>query len=206
AEALPLLGLVLSVLGLVRERRLALLGLLLLLGHSVIARKDQRFIWPLAPIVLMACAAGFEMVYRWLPQRWGRVVLIALFSCCLAVGSWYRFVQLDWEPEPARASCLALVKVGRYPDVTGVLVFNLPSAECGNYFFLRRDVPLLVKDHSNPADIRVHPLWKRSNINYVLAWPKDTAVFAKYRLEEMDIVHGLGIYKVEWKEPDPPEQ
>jgi phosphatidylinositol glycan class B len=196
AEAVPLLGLFLVVLGIIRERRLAFLGLMFLIGHSVIDRKDPRFLWPLAPIGLMVFASGFEMVYRWLPERWERVIFVTFFSCCLTCGSWIRFEDLDWEPEPSRSSSLALAKVGQYPDVTGVLVLNLPSFECGNYFYLRRDVPLLVESVSNPSDITSHPLWVQGTINYIIAWPKDTALFAKCCLEEIEIVHGLGIYKV----------
>ncbi len=196
AEAVPLLGLVLVVLGVVRERRLAFLGLLFLIGHSVIDRKAPRFLWPLAPIGLMVFAAGFEVAYHWLPERWGRAILVTVFVFSLADGSLFRFENLDWEPEPSRSSSLALAKVGQYPDVTGVLVLNLPSFECGNYFYLRRDVPLLVESVSDPSDITSHPLWVQGTINYVIAWPKDTAIFAIGCLEEIEIVHGLGIYKV----------
>ena len=196
AEAVPVLGFILIALGMLREWRLTFVGLILLIGHSVIDRKDPRFLWPLAPIILLVFAAGFEIAHRWLPGQRGRVILVAGLSCCLAGGSWSRFDHLNWNPEPARSSSLALAKVGRYSDVTGVAVFNVPSAECGNYFYLRRDVPLLVKGIATPADITTHPLWVEGTINYVIAWPKDTAPFAKYGLEEMEIIHGLGIYKV----------
>lgn len=196
AEAMPLLGLLLIALGAVREHRLAFVGLIFLVGHSAIDRKDPRFLWPLAPILLLAFAAGFEMMYRCLTQRWERAAFVAVFCCSLACGSWIRVEQLNWEPEPARSSSLALAKVGRCPDLTGVAVFNLPSAECGNYFFLRRDVPLLVIDVSHLSDITAHPLWAQGKINYLIAWPKDMKRFAKYHLEEIDIIHGLGIYKI----------
>lgn len=206
AEAVPLLGFILIALGMVREPRLAFIGLLSLIGHAVIEHKDERFLWPVAPIILMVFAAGFEGVYRWLPGRSGRAIFVALICCCLAVGSWERFEHLNWEPEPARSSSLALVKVGRYTDLTGVLVFNLPSAECGNYFFLRRNVPLVVKDVTARSDITAHTLWQQGKINYVIARPRDAAVIAKYRLEEIDSVHGLGIYKVEAKQTAPSAQ
>lgn len=196
AEAVPLLGFILIALGMVRERRLAFVGLIFLIGHSVIDHKDARFLWPLAPILLLAFAAGFEMLYRWLPERWERAIFVAVLSCCLAAGSWSRVEHLNWEPEPARSSSRALAKVGRYPDVTGVLVFNLPSAECGNYFYLRRDVPLLVKDITDSADVTARPQWKQGKINYLIARPKDAAAFAKYHLEEIGKIHGLGIYKI----------
>ena len=104
--------------------------------------------------------------------------------------------HLNWNPEPARSSCLALAKVGRCPDVSGVAVFNLPSAECGNYFYLRRDVPLLVIDVSHLSDVTAHPLWRKGTINYLIAWPRDLARFEKYHLEEVEVIHGLGIYKI----------
>lgn len=199
AEAVPILGFILMALGMLRERRLLLVGLFFLIGHSVITRKDARFLWPLVPILLLVFATGFEMVYRWLRNR-ERVIFVVVFFCCLAGGSWERIEHLNWNPEPSRASSLALARVGRYPDVTGVLIYNLHSAECGNYFYLRRDVPLLVKDVTDPSDITAQSLWTQGKINYLIAWPKDTAFFAKYHLEEVDIIHGLGIYKVERKQ------
>lgn len=202
-EAVPLLGLGLIALGAMREFRLVFVGLIFLAGHSAIDRKDPRFLWPLAPILLIAFATGFEILYGWLSERWQRVTFVAFFSCCLVWGSWIRVEQLNWEPEPARSSSLALAKVGRCPDVTGVAIFNLPSAECGNYFFLRRDVPLLVIDVSHLSDVTAHPLWAQGKINYLIAWPKDTPRFTKYQLEEIDTIHGLGIYKVVWERPVP---
>lgn len=196
AESLPLLGFLLIALGMFRERQMAFMGLFFLVGHSVIARKDARFLWPLAPLALLLLAAGFESVYRWCSHRWERVIFVLAFSCCLLGGSWLRWEHLSWNPEPARASSEALAQVGRYHDLTGVLVFRLPSAECGNYFYLRRDVPLVVQDITDPSDITAYPLLAQGTINYLIAWPKDTAPFAEYHLEEKDVIHGLGIYKL----------
>lgn len=85
-------------------------------------------------------------------------------------------------------------------------MFNLHSTEVGNYFYLRRDIPLLVKDITDPADVMAHPLWKQGKINYVIAWPKDTAVFAKHHLEQTGLVHGLGIYRLKQEQSDPSAQ
>ncbi len=196
AEAVPFFGFSLIALGMTREWRMALAGLIFLVGHSAIARKDQRFLWPLAPVVLIVFAGGFEIAYSWLPKRSERVLFVSILSCSLFSGSWFRFYELNWNPEPSRASSLALAKIGRYQDVTGVLVINLSSADCGNYFYLRRDVPLVVKDVSDPADITNHPLWIQGTINYLIAWPQDTGLLAEYHLEKIEIVHGLGIYKI----------
>ncbi len=196
AEALPVLGFILTALGMLYEWQLTFVGLGFLIGHLFIDHKIERFLWPLAPIMLLLLSAGFETAYRWSPGRWGRAIFVIAFSCCLAGGSWNRLNHLNWAPEPARSSSLALARVGRYPDVTGVLVFKLPSAECGNYFYLRRDVPLLVNDGTVSSDITAHPLWVRGRINYVITRPKDAAPFARYHLEVVAVVHELGIYKV----------
>ncbi len=195
-QAVPLLGLLFIALGARREKRAAFLGLIFLIGHSAIARKDQRFLWPLAPLLLVLFAAGFETAYRWLRDGWERWGLVVALSCCLLGGCWFRFAELDWNPEPARASSEALSEVGRFRDVTGVLVYRLPSAECGNYFYLRRDVPLLVKDITDPSDPTIHALWSSGTINYVIAWPKDAAKLTDYQLEEVEFVRGLGIFKI----------
>lgn len=196
AEAAPLFGFIFIALGLFRERRLAFVALIFFIGHSAIAHKEYRFLWPLAPIGLLVFSAGFEMAYNWLPGRLWRVVFIALFSSCLICGSWSRFEHLNWNPEPSRASSLALARIGRRQDVTGVAVFNVPSAECGNYFYLRRDVPLSFKHGDDLSILTSDPLWAQGKINYLIAWPEDAALFRELHLEEIEIVHGLGVYRL----------
>lgn len=196
AGATPLLGFIFIALGLLHERRLVFVALIFIVGHSVIAHKEYRFLWPLAPIGLFVFSAGFEKAYKWLPSRYGRIVFVLLFFCCLVRGSWTRFHLLDWNPEPSRASSLALATIGRLPDVRGVAVFNVPSAECGNFFYLRRDVPLLFKHGENPSALTSDPLWTQGKINYLIAWPKDAALFQELHLEVIEIVHGLGIYRL----------
>jgi hypothetical protein len=190
SEALPLLGAVLLLIGAVREWRIALLGLLFFVGHSVIARKDDRFLWPLAPIVLLVIAAGFEIVYREFSNRWCRTIVVTILIGSFVFGSWSRFERLDWKLEPARSSSLALAKLRLFEDVSGVVVLNVPTAECGNYFYLRRDVPLLV----NNSNFIEHPLWIQGRFNYIIA-PKRPEL-SDCSLKEVESVHEYKIYKV----------
>ncbi|HTU88751.1 MAG TPA: hypothetical protein VMF69_01525 [Gemmataceae bacterium] len=196
AEAVPLFGFILLVLGLFYERRFALVASIFLFGHSAIGHKEYRFLWPILPIGLAVFSAGFESACAFLRSRFWKAAFVALLTCCLVKGSWSRLGHLDWNPEPSRASSLALAKVGRRADVTGVAVYNIPSAACGNYFYLRRNVPLVFQYGDDPSVLTCEPLWPQGKINYVIARTEDATLFLEMQLEEMDIVHDLGIYRL----------
>ena len=66
----------LLLLGAFREPRLAFIAFLGVLGHSFIAHKEYRFIWPVLPLFFLMIALGFEMAYTWLGRGWHRQYLV----------------------------------------------------------------------------------------------------------------------------------
>jgi GPI mannosyltransferase 3 len=195
AEAAPLFVLLFFP-GMLRERRLTFLALIFIAGHSAIAHKEFRFVWPIAPIVLLIFAAGFEVAYAWLAGRSQRVAFVALFAGAVAWGSWRRFEHIDWNPEPSRTSSAALARLGRYADLSGVAVFDVPVAACGNYFYLRRNVPLVLAEARDPDLLEDDAHWAQGRVNYLLTWPENAALFERWHPEEIERVGGLSIYKV----------
>jgi hypothetical protein len=211
-QASPLLFALLAV-GMAGNRRLAFVVLLFLLVHMLISNKQSRFLWPALPLALVLMAEGFETFYYWLGGQKGTVpfsltrklgqspnrakcIGVGLLACWLLVGAGIRFAQTDWVLEPMKSNSIALARIGRMPDVTGVAVYGLPDYACGNYFYLRRNVPYLAKDEYQQQAVFGDQRWKDGTINYLLTRPSDVALFEKWRPEEVDRVGEWGIYKL----------
>ncbi len=194
-EAAPL-ALILLAVGVFREWRLALVALTFLAGHMLVGHKEPRFVWPLLPLLLILVSIGFETLYNWQDNRTVRRVGVTVLACSLVAAAWVRFERIDWVLEPSRASSLALAKVGRLPDVTGVAVCGLQVVDSGNYFFLRRDVPLLFQAHPYVNDIRSDPAWTEGHVNYLITRPQYAHNFSDVRLQQIDAVDDWTIYRV----------
>jgi hypothetical protein len=192
-EAGPVLLLLLLV-GARRDPQLAFVAAAFFVGHSVIGHKEARFLWPMLPILLLLIATGLEVVCEWLRQVQLKRFGLALLVCLLVPGAWARFADIDWTMDPTRANSLALARTGTFPDVTGVAVFGIPDWECGNYFFLRRKVPLVTSPYVRV--IRNHPRWRDGTVNYLVTEPKNIAYFGESRVELLEVVCGWGIYRV----------
>jgi hypothetical protein len=192
----------LLLLGAFREPRLAFLALLGVVGHSFIAHKEYRFVWPVLPLVFLMVALGFETAYTWLGQGWRRQYAVTVGVLSLVVGVAWRYWELPWNPDPARSSSLALAKVGHWPGVTGVAIYEVGEAGSGNYFYLRRNIPFLTDpnrrndDRQNlnicKAKLRQH----EGTVNYLITRPQNAVLFQDWRPEKIEVTHGMGIFKL----------
>jgi hypothetical protein len=178
-RASPLAPLLLLV-GAVKEWRLAVAAALMVAGHSAIDHKEFRFVWGLLPIALVLAARGVEVTWGWLGPRSGRPWIMAL-AASFALGSVEGLRDLEWNSEPYRSSATALAAIGQRGDVTGVAVCGVPMWECGNYYFLRKRVPLLFR---KPDELRAAPTLAGGTINY-LVLPRSAAASFKPRELQM---------------------
>jgi hypothetical protein len=200
--AFPLL-----LLGAYRAPRLALTALLGVVGHSFIAHKEYRFIWPVLPLVFLMIALGFEMAYTWLGQGWRRQYALTLGVLSLLVGVGWRCWEIQWNPDPARSSSLALAKAGRWPEVTGVALYGIGEAGSGNYFYLRRNIPLLAEpnrrndDRQNLNICKARLRQHEGTVNCLITWPWNAILFEEWRPEKIEVTHGMGIYKLHPHDP-----
>lgn len=157
----------LLVFGLRRGWRWFVPALAMLLGHSLVGHKEPRFIWGVAPLMVLVAAAGFEAGWdalgKWTPRpSTARLLYSALTLSCLVVGAFVTWPGIPWTKAPYTDSAYALDYIRRRPDVRGVAVVNLRPWLAGNYFYLRRSVPLLFP--KKPLERR-----QAREINYVLA-------------------------------------
>jgi GPI mannosyltransferase 3 len=192
----------LLLLGAFREPRLAFIAFLGVLGHSFIAHKEYRFIWPVLPLFFLMIALGFEMAYTWLGRGWHRQYVVTIGVLSLLVGVAWRSWEIQWNPDPSRSSSLALAKLGHWPGVTGVALYGIGESGSGNYFYLRRNIPLLTEPNRKNEDRRTLSICKANlrqhedTVNYLVTPPWNVILFAEWHPEKIEITHGIGIYKL----------
>ncbi len=131
----------------------------------------------------------------WIVSKY-KCIGIGVLACGLLLGVGIRFVHIDWTLEPMRSNSIALARIGRMPDVRGVAVYGIPEECCGNYFYLRRNVPYLAKDEHNEDAIVGDARWKEGRINYLLTRPGNVFLFYRSQPEEVDRVGQWGIYRL----------
>jgi hypothetical protein len=133
---------VLLLFGLPAVPRLYWASLIFVLGHSAIAHKEARFMWPLLPLGLIMMAAGLERLY-WFCQPQLRRPLWALVILSFLIPSLLFLPAIEWSFAPYRDSSMALAWLSRQQDVSGVAVVGVSRAHSGNRFYLRREVTLI---------------------------------------------------------------
>jgi hypothetical protein len=192
----------LLLLGAFREPRLAFTALLGVVGHSFIAHKEYRFVWPVLPLAFLMIALGFETAYAWLGQGWRRQYAVTVGVLSLVVGVAWRCWDIEWNPDPARSSSLALAEAGRWPGVTGVALYGIGEAGSGNYFYLRRNIPLLAEpnrrndDRQNLSICKAKLRQHEGTVNYLITRPQNAILFEEWRPEKVLVTHGMGIFKL----------
>ena len=198
------LMLVLPVLGWRRAPAVALATVFFAVAHSAIGHKEERFIWPALPLLFLLSAHGLQDVFSRLANSSSKearalIELIPpLVALTFAPGVPLRYLRITWNHEPSRSSSEALVKVGRFRDLMGVAVIGVPDSQCGNYFYLKQNVPLLIQDLPDFESFLSNGTWKSGKINYVIInlLIGNTYQFNKLHLEEIDRVRFLSICRV----------
>jgi hypothetical protein len=92
------------------------------------------------------------------------------------VGIGIRLQKIGWNTEPFRSTAVSLALLGRQTDMTGVAVFGVQAGDSGNYFYLRRNVPLVQQRRDAQLmldDSRI----RDGRINYLIARPEDILSF-----------------------------
>lgn len=189
---------VLLAIGVCRIPKLAWFVAVFFVAHCFIGHKEPRYVWPVLPMLWMLMAIGFEWVWDWLSRprlRWAAALVVALL---LLPGVWFRYETIDWRLEPTRSVSLALAKAGRRDDLRGLAVLGLPDWDCGNYFYLRRNVPYFATGTYDKDSLRNDARWKNGTINYLLTKPEYLAGFDKsLSVERIETVGEWTIYRVD---------
>jgi phosphatidylinositol glycan class B len=187
---------VLAVVGIRREPALALLVAGFVVPHMLIGHKEARFLLPVAPLVLALIAVGFSEISRQLFDRRFRTVMFTIAAVALAAVAVVRFPQIRWNNDPYRPTAELLHAAGARPDLTGIVVLGMDRTECANYFYLRRDVPLVVLPFVEDSDLRKEPAFAEGRINYLIFPAEDVGKFGRYRPEEVGRSGRLALYRL----------
>jgi hypothetical protein len=140
-------------------------------AHSLIPHKEGRFLWPMAPVVCLLIATGFEQLYQrpWCRRR----LVVGCMVLSLVGASLVRAYLMEWRNEAYLASCHALGRIGRQHDVRGVVLIGVPRWNAGNYFYLRQQVPIVYLRREEQQQLTSDPAWQDGSLNYIVA-PQDS--------------------------------
>jgi hypothetical protein len=165
-------------------------------GHSLIGHKEARFLWPCVPFLFLFLSLGLENIATGVSPGFRRKALIAGFASILAFAAYTRLKAIEWDKEPSRSGSMAMAAVSRRSDLTGVAVYGLPRWECGNYFYLRKSVPLLVRDQPELGSLKKEISEIDDTINYLVTRPENISQFKEWNPEAVEVVHELVVCRL----------
>lgn len=170
-SALPLLGF--GALALRRVPLLGWVGLAILIGHSTIAHKEYRFLFPLWTLLALGAAVGVALLLQ--SNRRVGLVALGVFLLASADGA-RRYDRRDFAPRSdsaeiaefhsawtfRRGQLLAAQEAGLAPDLCGLGLMNMGWGDTGGYTWLHRDVPLVELGRNSWAE-------RHRIVNYAIA-------------------------------------
>jgi GPI mannosyltransferase 3 len=117
-------------------------ALVFFMGHSLVGHKEYRFLWPAVPLAMCMAFLAFDDVLQWQKSLAARRAWVAVFALSLLAGTAWQTYRNPWKTARTGTAVVALDWIRRQPEVRGVLYDGISDADSGNYFYLRRNVPL----------------------------------------------------------------
>jgi len=183
---------------------------LFVLGNSFVGHKEVRFLWSMVPLVAILLAEGLERLCHLFRERARLWILLSVLS--FLIPSVIRIPLMNWQDEPYHSSCVALARLAQRPDTRGVAVIGVPRFLCGNYFYFRRPLPLLVypldgyppgywsKDTSgaktDPSCLLYQPEFLAGHINYLVVTAQYRPKVMSLEVEEVEQIGEVTVYRV----------
>lgn len=139
---------VLALFGVRRSSFLGWIAFIILLSHSVVSHKEERFIYPLAPLILTLAALGIVEIANDLNDSFEKpifsqrvIVGIGLISCALLSYSFAsQFVY--WQKDSG--AMVAFDRLSRDSNLCGVGLYNIGWFDTGGYTHLHKNVPIIL--------------------------------------------------------------
>lgn len=181
-------------LGIAVRPAIALPSAVFLLAHSCVGHKEPRFLLPIYPMAALLAGLGCEFVLDRIRAAKPRRLVAGAALVGLAAGLFLQYRRIDWRLEPTRSNVRALAWCGRQSDLRAVGVFGTPSWMCGNYCYLRRDVPLLTQDV--PKSMEFVVALRAREANYLICRPVDIVGFATLSPEPAATFAELTVYRL----------
>lgn len=188
---LPLLTVPLLV-GFAREWKIGFLALVWLAAHSAVSHKEMRFLMPIYPLVCLLYIKAFGVLREVTPVVW-RGALMKAGALVLAVSTLAVGRDTYWSTEPYRAYSRLYDAARRQPDLTGLGCWEAADALTGNYFHLRRNVPLIFSYNGLDGHAPDMP-FEDPAINYIICDLDEVGFFRAWDPEEVarEVTHERG--------------
>lgn len=186
---------VLLLIGACRETSIALLAAAFIGAHMIIGHKEARFLLPIAPLTAALVAVGCSAIGKQLPGRLSITALVIALIGMIAVSA-ARMEQIALRVEPYHSTGILLRHASRQADVCGVAVLGPVSALCGNYFFLRRDVPLRVVPGTTFEGFNGDKTPRPVKLNYLICRTELIESFAAQQPEWVASEDGWSLYRL----------
>jgi hypothetical protein len=167
----------LLLIGTWREWKLAFLSVTFLIPHMMIGHKEARFLLPVVPLALALVAIGFTEICKLAPRKF-QYPVIGLAAACLGLFAVLRIDDIQWNSSPYRPSAELLRDAGQQDDLGGVLLVGNHISGYGNYFYLRRNVPLVAL--TNAYEVAGCPELQDGRVNYLICENASDPLLAIY--------------------------
>ena len=180
-----------------RDARLTLPSLFFLIVHSLVNHKEQRFVWCLAPVVVLIAGRGFQAVWDYVSRYGWRIEIVAVTVVGLVCGEGNVARDLPWNAEPFTSSALALNEVRKVRRPYGSTGLWHVGVGLWQFFYLRRRVPLSVKASGHFEDAE-RMLNAKAEYNYLITYPNLSSLFDAWHPYENGHAGELVIYRLKW--------
>lgn len=159
----------LLIVGVMREWKFGILLAVFTAAHIAVEHKEARFLLPIVPFALAFVVTGIAGITQYVRSRFRPVVWTIITSAFVTLFA-LRIPEVQWEPRDAYRSTSKLLHIaGRQPDITGIGVLGIHVTECGNYFFLKRNVPLLGTEDDRTPYFQIDPSLNDIRVNFLIA-------------------------------------
>jgi GPI mannosyltransferase 3 len=179
-----------------REWRLAVMLVVFVAVHTALSHKEARFLLPVAPLALALMAVGLSRFYHAAAEGMRGALAYAALPALLVLSA-VRAGAIEWEQDPFRATALLLGEAGKLPDVTGVAVCGPTFCDCGNYFYLSRDIPLATHWTGEFQALVEEKDWLAGRMNYLICGDDVVARFARWSPRPVMSRYGYTLYRLE---------
>jgi GPI mannosyltransferase 3 len=186
---------VLVLFGVRRQWPIAVLAASFIVPHMMIGHKEARFMLPIAPLTLVLVAAGYEDICNRFARSY-RSVFFVLALAGMALVAVVRLPQIPWQGETYRATAYLLRDAGRRADLTGIVVFHQNHAESPNFFFLRRNVPLLAVPEATFEALESEIGDDEWVVNYLICRTREASQFSQLEPVVIESREGFSLYRL----------
>jgi hypothetical protein len=163
--------------------------------HTNLEYKESRYIWTVLPFWVATVSYALECLYLRFDFKYQpllRMIGLVLFAAASLLTS----REIYWEHSPFTPTAKFLNQLRQTEDVKGVAIVGYHNSVTGNYWYLRKQIPLVIDLNKDPVQWLAQPAWKAGFINYVITSDEIAKTFPPGLLEPLATEGELILYRV----------